>query len=90
MRRGIAEASRACCRAVAEASQRNRTGVAEAIYETLSAEPEGESINDSEKGSGDEEDQKEVVEEEDDDSFLVPHGYLSDDELDEEIREVCV
>ena len=32
----------------------------------------------------------EVVEEEDDDSFLVPHGYLSDDELDEEIREVCV
>ena len=44
MRRGIAEASRACCRAVAEASQRNRTGVAEAIYDTLSAEPEGESI----------------------------------------------
>ena len=43
MRRGIAEASRACCRAVAEASQRNRTGVAEAIYDTLSAEPEGES-----------------------------------------------
>jgi hypothetical protein len=43
VRRGIAEASRACCRAVAEASQRNRTGVAEAIYDTLSAEPEGES-----------------------------------------------
>ena len=37
-----------------------------------------------------EEDQKEVVEEEDDDSFLVPHGYLSDDELAEEIREFCV
>jgi hypothetical protein len=30
----------------------------------------------------------EAVEEEDEDSFLVPHGYLSDDELDEEIREV--
>ena len=49
MRRGIAEASRACCRAVAEASQRNRTGIAEADQSSLvmaicnALSPEGES-----------------------------------------------
>jgi hypothetical protein len=49
-------------------------------------EPEGESICDSEKG--DQEDQEATkVEDEDEDSFMVPHGYLSDDELDEELRE---
>ena len=49
-------------------------------------EPEGESICESEKGDEDEE----VVEDEDDDGFFVPHGYLSDDEIDEEEREVYI
>ena len=44
-------------------------------------EPEGESIADSEK-----EDEDDIVDDEDDDGFFVPHGHLSDDELDEEDR----
>lgn len=46
-------------------------------------EPEGESIN----GSSDVEDEEEADEDEDD-GFFVPHGYLSDEELDEEEREM--
>lgn len=47
-------------------------------------EPEGESIADSDKGEEDDE----VVDEDDDDGFFVPHGHLSDDELDEDERTV--
>ena len=46
-------------------------------------EPEGESIVDS-----GEDDDDETVDDEDDDGFFVPHGHLSDDELDEEERQV--
>lgn len=42
-------------------------------------EPDGESICDSEK-----DDDEETIDEDDDDGFFVPHGHLSDDELDEE------
>ena len=48
-------------------------------------EPEGESIS----GSGsnvDEDEEPATMEEEDDDGFFVPHGHLSDDEIDEEER----
>ena len=44
-------------------------------------EGEGESID----KSGDEEDMSDE-DEEDDDGFFVPHGHLSDDEIDEENR----
>jgi len=46
-------------------------------------EPEGESISGSEC-----DDDEEMVEDDDDDGFFVPHGHLSDDELDEEDRSV--
>ena len=42
---------------------------------------DGESIADSDKG--DEEDEK-PVDDEEDDGFFVPHGHLSDDEIDDE------
>ncbi|RMZ98226.1 Chromatin assembly factor 1 subunit A [Brachionus plicatilis] len=42
-------------------------------------EPDGESICDSEK-----DEDEEVIDEDDDDGFFVPHGHLSDDEIDEE------
>ncbi len=49
-------------------------------------EPEGESIS---GGSSDIEEEEEMpVEDEDDDGFFVPHGHLSDDEIDEEERGV--
>jgi chromatin assembly factor 1 subunit A len=48
-------------------------------------EPEGESIASS---AGDED--EEVPEEDDDDGFFVPHGHLSDDELDEDDRQVFI
>ena len=52
-------------------------------------EPEGESLS----GSSDVEDEDEPAtvpgdEDEDDDGFFVPHGHLSDDEVDEEERGV--
>lgn len=46
-------------------------------------EPEGESICESEK-----DEDEEVLDEDDDDGFFVPHGHLSDDELDEEEKEL--
>lgn len=46
---------------------------------------DGESIADSDKG--DEEEDK-LGEDDEDDGFLVPHGHLSDDELDEDERNV--
>ena len=42
---------------------------------------DGESIADSDKGE--EEDEK-PVDDEEDDGFFVPHGHLSDDEIDDE------
>jgi len=42
---------------------------------------DGESIADSVKG--DEEDEK-LGDDEEDDGFFVPHGHLSDDEIDDE------
>ena len=46
---------------------------------------DAESIGDSDKG--DEEEEK-LGDDEDDDGFLVPHGHLSDDEMDEDERMV--
>jgi hypothetical protein len=48
-------------------------------------EGEGESID----NSGDEDDMTDE-EDEDDDGFFVPHGHLSDDEIDEENRIVYI
>ena len=48
---------------------------------------DGESIADSDKG--DEEEDK-PAEDEEDDGFFVPHGHLSDDELDEDERLVIL
>lgn len=45
---------------------------------------DGESI-----GSKDDEEEMIEDEEDEDDGFFVPHGYLSDDEIDEENREVA-
>ena len=45
-------------------------------------EPEGESLDGSDKGDAEEE----MLDDEDDDGFFVPHGHLSDDELDEDER----
>jgi chromatin assembly factor 1 subunit A len=50
-------------------------------------EADGESIADSDKGDM-EEDTLNGGDDEDDDGFFVPHGHLSDDELDEEERNV--
>ena len=50
-------------------------------------EPDGESISDSEKGDPEEET---LNDENDDDGFFVPHGHLSDDELDEDERLVFI
>ena len=50
-------------------------------------EPDGESICDSEKGDLEEET---VNDDNEDDGFFVPHGHLSDDELDEDERIVHI
>lgn len=44
---------------------------------------DGESIADS-----DEDEEKKISDDEDDDGFMVPHGHLSDDELDEDERQI--
>ena len=49
-------------------------------------EADGESIADSDKGDMEEDTLN--GDDEDDDGFFVPHGHLSDDELDEEERNV--
>ena len=49
-------------------------------------EADGESIADSDKGDMEEDTLN--CDDEDDDGFFVPHGHLSDDELDEEERNV--
>ncbi|CAF0817101.1 unnamed protein product [Brachionus calyciflorus] len=46
-------------------------------------EPEGESICDSEK-----DEDEEVIDDDEDDGFFVPHGHLSDDEIDEEEKDI--